>query len=180
MENLQTILSIDLGMHTGWAIRHSNGRITSGTAHLHTRQAAKQGEGWGRRFLRFSLWLDELLKSTRHIDAVYFEKVHQHCHLGTAAAHSYGGFLSHLTHWCEHYRIPYVGVPVKTIKRFITGKGNAGKYEVVEAIIALGHKPVDDNEADALALLYFAMKEHEVRTKQALFKAQGNQILADV
>jgi Holliday junction resolvasome RuvABC endonuclease subunit len=51
-------------------------------------------------------------------------------------------------------------VPVGTIKRFITGKGNASKDQVIAAVQAHGHKPEDDNEADALALLYFAIEQH--------------------
>ena len=47
--------------------------------------------------------------------------------LGTDAAHVYGGFLATLTSWCEQRAIAYQGVPVGTIKRFITGKGNADK-----------------------------------------------------
>lgn len=106
------------------------------------------------RYLRFKHWLTETKNVMGHIDAVYFEEVRRH--IGVDAAHAYGGFLAHLTAWCEHHAIPYEGVPVGTIKKFITGKGNAGKDEVIEAIKALGHQPEDDNEADALALLYLA------------------------
>ena len=52
---------------------------------------------------------------------------------------------------------PYLGVPVATIKRHVTGKGNASKDEVVKAVRARGHAPKDDNEADALALLDWAI-----------------------
>ena len=78
-------------------------------------------------------------------------------HAGTAAAHVYGGFLAHLTAWCEAAAIPYQGVPVGTIKRFATGKGNAGKEAVIAAMRARGFAPADDNEADALALLLWAI-----------------------
>jgi hypothetical protein len=49
------------------------------------------------------------------------------------------------------------GVPVGTIKRHVTGKGSASKEAVIAAVRALGHDPVDDNEADALALLHWAL-----------------------
>ena len=52
--------------------------------------------------------------------------------------------------------VPYQGVPVGTIKRFATGKGNAGKEAVIAAMRARGFAPADDNEADALALLLWA------------------------
>ena len=49
-----------------------------------------------------------------------------------------------------------------TIKKHATGKGNASKDEMVAAMRLLGHEPADDNEADALALLYFALTAQEV------------------
>ena len=76
---------------------------------------------------------------------------------GTDAAHIYGGFLAHLTAWCEERELPYEGVPVATIKRFATGKGNASKEAVIDAIKARGFQPADDNEADALAILLWAI-----------------------
>jgi hypothetical protein len=78
-------------------------------------------------------------------------------HAGAAAGHAYGGYLAHLTAWAEAKRIPYQGVPVGTIKRHIAGKGNADKAAVIEAVRALGFDPQDDNEADALALLDWAI-----------------------
>jgi Holliday junction resolvasome RuvABC endonuclease subunit len=52
---------------------------------------------------------------------------------------------------------PNRGVPVATIKCHVTGKGNASKEEVIAAIRARGHSLADDNEADALALLDWAI-----------------------
>ena len=51
----------------------------------------------------------------------------------------------------------YQGVPVGTIKKYATGKGNANKAAMIAAMQALGFQPADDNEADALALLHWAM-----------------------
>ena len=79
--------------------------------------------------------------------------------LGIDAAHAFGGWLAHLTAWCEHHGIPYQGVPVGTIKRHIAGKGNADKAAVIEAVRRLGFAPADDNEADALALLHWAIAQ---------------------
>ncbi|MFZ1416691.1 MAG: hypothetical protein WAS73_19270 [Defluviicoccus sp.] len=44
-----------------------------------------------------------------------------------------------------------------TIKRHIAGKGNADKAAVIDAVRKLGFNPADDNEADALALLDWAI-----------------------
>ena len=54
--------------------------------------------------------------------------------------------------------VPYGGVPVGTIKRFATGRGNADKAAVIVAMQARGFHPADDNEADALALLLWAVE----------------------
>ncbi len=144
------LLALDLGSTTGWAMRLADGMIVSGTA------AFRSGrfEGGGMRFLRFRAWLDELARN-HGLGAVYFEEVRRH--VGTDAAHLYGGFLAHLTAWCEQRAVPYQGVPVGTIKRHVTGRGNADKQAVIAAVAARGHRPADDNEADAIAILLWAI-----------------------
>ena len=91
---------------------------------------------------------------------MYFEEVRRHA--GVDAAHAYGGFMAHLTAWCEHHQIPYQGVPVGTIKKHATGKGNASKDQMIGAVRLRGHAPADDNEADAIALLHWAIETQEV------------------
>lgn len=150
-----TILALDLGTHTGWALLHLDGTITSGTGHF----KPQRFEGGGMRFLRFKRWLNEVLAASSTINAVFFEEVRRHA--GVDSAHAYGGFMGHLTAWCEHHNIPYQGVPVGTIKKHATGKGNAGKGEMIDAIKSRGHTPIDDNEADALALLHWAIDTQE-------------------
>jgi len=49
-------------------------------------------------------------------------------------------------------------VPVGTIKRFATGKGNANKAAMMEAARKRGFSPTDDNEADAIAILLWAVE----------------------
>ena len=149
-----TILALDLGTITGWALRGSDGHITSGSESFRPQRF----EGGGMRFLRFKRWLTELKAITSDIDCLHFEEVRRH--VSTDAAHAYGGFLATLTAWCEHHQIPYQGVPVGTIKKHATGKGNASKEDVIAAVQARGHDPVDDNEADALALLLWAIEQH--------------------
>ncbi len=151
-----TILALDLGTTTGWALMTRDGSITSGTESFKPHRF----EGGGMRFLRFKRWLTEIKQTSDSINAVYFEEVRRH--LGVDAAHAYGGFIAHLTAWCEHHQIPYQGVPVGTIKKHATGKGNASKDEMIAAAKARGHLPADDNEADALALLHFTLGLQEV------------------
>jgi crossover junction endodeoxyribonuclease RuvC len=148
---MMQILTLDLGKQTGWAILH-NGIIQSGSENFHSSRFS----GSVMVFLNFRNWLNSMKEKFENISAVYFEEVRRH--LGTDAAHCYGGFLAHLTAWCEENSIPYQGVSVKTIKRFITGKGNASKAEVIEAVKSKGFVPQDDNEADSLALMFLAQR----------------------
>ena len=150
-----TILALDLGTTTGWALRGSDGSITSASTNFRPQRF----EGGGMRFLRFKRWLAALTDMTGGIDALHFDEVRRH--VSTDAAHAYGGFLATLTAWCEHHAIPYQGVPVGTIKKHATGKGNVSKDQMIAAMTARGHAPVDDNEADALALLHWAIASEE-------------------
>ena len=145
-----TILALDLGTTTGWALRAPEGQIDHGFVSF----KSQRFEGGGMRYLRFRRWLTEMkatVEGTQGLGAVYFEEVRRH--MGVDAAHVYGGLLATLTAWCEHHQIPYQGVPVGTIKKFATGRGNASKGEMIAAMKARGHSPADDNEADALALM---------------------------
>jgi len=150
-----TTLALDLGTTTGWAMRPQLGNIAHGFVSL----KPQRFEGGGMRYLRFKRWLSELKAMSGEIQSVYFEEVRRHA--GVDAAHVYGGLLATLTAWCEHHSIPYQGVPVGTIKKHATGKGNAGKHAVIAAMRALGHPVSDDNEADALALLHWVIDTQE-------------------
>jgi len=145
-------LALDLGQHTGWALAYPRGPITSGTETF----KAGRFEGGGMPLLRFAAWLDELHAKAGPLTTVVFEEVR--AHRGTAAAHTYGAFLGQLTAWCERHQVPYQGVPVGTIKKHATGRGNAGKGDVIAAMRIKGFHPADDNEADALAILHWALE----------------------
>ena len=144
------ILALDLGTTTGWALRGHDGLITSGT----TSFRPGRFDGGGMRYLRFTNWLTEVDRLSGPIAAIWFEEVRRH--VGTDAAHVYGGLMATLTAWTELRGIPYEGVPVGTIKRFATGRGNADKAAMIAAMRGRGFAPADDNEADAIALLLWA------------------------
>jgi hypothetical protein len=148
---ITSILALDLGSTTGWAVRPARCRILHGTAEFRP----SRYEGGGMRYLRFGKWLEQTLDVTGGIDAVYFEEVRRHA--GTDAAHVHGGLLATLTAWCEGHGIPYQGVPIGTWKRHVCGKGNASKDEVIAAMRERGFEPSDDNEADAIAILLWAL-----------------------
>ena len=149
---MTTILALDLGTLTGWAMKCESG-IKSGSVNF----ATKRNEGGGMRYLRFRRWLDSI---NTGITEIHFEEVRRHA--GTQAAHVYGGLMGTLTSWCEENSIPYSSVPVGTIKRAATGKGNATKEQMIEAVKRRGFNPSDDNEADALALLGYVTEPFKV------------------
>ncbi len=140
------ILALDLGTSCGYAYSYA------GTAVLPERSgvfdlAPKRFEGGGMRFLRFTRHLEELRPTV-----VFFEEVRRH--LGTDAAHIYGGLLAHLQAYCEHHHVPYSGIPVATIKKRATGKGNARKEAMLEAALsAFGPGISSFDQADALWIL---------------------------
>ena len=146
------MLALDLGTTTGWALRSADRTVVSGTVSFRP----SRYDGGGMRYVRFRSWLDQLDEDAGPLTQIHYEEVRRH--VGTDAAHLYGGFLATLTAWAEQRGIAYQGVPVGTIKKFVTGKGNADKTAIIAAVRAKGFKPTDDNEADAIALLLWAIE----------------------
>jgi hypothetical protein len=95
-----TLLALDLGTATGWALRTPDARILSGK----TSFKPSRYDGGGMRYLRFRGWLASTAADAGGLTAVYFEEVRRH--VGTDAAHLFGGFLATLSTWCEHHGIP--------------------------------------------------------------------------
>jgi len=151
-ENPRCLLALDLGTTTGWALRGLDGLITSGTVSF------KPGryDGGGMRYLRFTNWLTEIDRLSGPIEAIWYEEVRNH--KGVDASHVYGGLMASLTSWAELRGIPYAGTSVGTIKKHVTGKGNAPKQAMIDAARQRGFSPKDDNEADAIAILLWAIE----------------------
>ncbi len=99
------------------------------------------------RYVRLRAYLVELLTLAQP-DVVAFEEVRRH--LGMDAARAYGGMVAVITEECERRDIPYQGIPVGTVKKNATGKGNANKEAMVEAARKRwGMSQVSHDEADA-------------------------------
>ncbi|UOF77453.1 holliday junction resolvasome [Caudoviricetes sp.] len=143
------ILALDLGTKTGWACGDINHKPISSTAIFKN----GKNDGDGVRYWKFRQWLLGIYDLHR-FDRVFYESVMNHT--GVIASHVYGGLQGVLLSWCEENKIPYVGVGVGTIKKHATGKGNADKEAMIQAMVSKGHTPKDDNEADALSLFYYS------------------------
>ena len=69
-----TILALDLGTTTGWALMGADGQITSGSQSF----KPQRFEGGGMRFLKFKRWLTDVKQCTTGVDLVVFEEVRRH------------------------------------------------------------------------------------------------------
>ena len=143
-----TLLALDLGTTCGFAI-FKDGKFISGTKKLGTYK-----EKFGVRFYEFRKWLLNII-AKHNVEAVYFERVFGH--KGVEAAHCYGGFLYTLASVCFQQNIPCTGLTVQAIKKFMTGKANATKDEIITAAKQKGFSPETDDEADAIAIMLLAI-----------------------
>lgn len=145
------ILALDLGTKCGYALETPSGSIVSGVWNL----TPSKFDSYGQRFVAFKQAL-----TRKHaiwpLAKIYYEEVR--AHMAVDAAHVYGGMMATLQTFCLENKIEYQGVPVGTIKRHATGKGNSKKPEMIKAAVRLysSINVVDDNHADALCILNWA------------------------
>lgn len=133
------ILGIDPGTKCGWALRDPDGNMVSGVWNL----AVGRHESAGMRYIRLRGFLNEIYKATP-FELLAYEEVARHA--GTHAAHIYGGIVAVIQSWCvvsdcwggtgiprRSIPIDHTAIPVGTIKKFATGKGNANKDKMTVA-----------------------------------------------
>ncbi|WP_201445660.1 hypothetical protein [Belnapia sp. F-4-1] len=152
---VSSIVALDLGNQTGWAVRLRTGAIVSDSKSL----VIGHHMGAGAKFLELSRLLAQLETLCGEIDLLVLEKVMSQS--GTVAAQVYGGFLATIAAWCDTRGISYVGVPVGTIKKFATGHGNASKAMMMEFARSKGVSVKDHNQADAIALLFWTIEHYK-------------------
>ena len=151
------ILTLDLATKTGYAYWDGTRLVQSGTKEF----VRERGESPGMRFLRFRAWLKEMEAVCPHLDLVVYEQAH---HRGGAATEIGVGLVTHLQAWCAEHGIEHTKVHSATLKKSATGSGRASKADVIQAMQARwGVVVSDDNEADALALLDWALKHYDVQ-----------------
>ena len=139
------ILAVDQGTKTGFY---------TGTISGVNVFDVKRGESPGMRFLRFKHWLNEIYGLMGGIDVIVYEQAH---HRGGAATQVAVGMVTHMLSFAAEKDIEIYPVHSGTLKKYATGKGNAGKDEMIRAAIDRGFNPRDDNEADAVLLWKYAV-----------------------
>ncbi|GAA0535604.1 hypothetical protein [Pigmentiphaga daeguensis] len=151
----RNILALDLATRTGWAIATRDGRILSGCESFVPRASWDPGQ----RGLRFKAWLQEVVHH-RDIHAIAYEVVIRHGPQNMAAAAHLYGLLEGLMWMAASLRqLPVEGVQPTVVKKVWTGSGRADKGAMVAEAKRRGFRPVDDNEADALAILNWALSQ---------------------
>lgn len=151
------VLSLDLGQRTGWAVA-SNGILEDSGVHSLFDAKYKDFTD-GERFHAFY----QFLMNYDDVDMIIFEQVAG----GTKGRQTvlYNGYRATLLLFAQMFCVPVVPLAVGTIKKAVTGAGNASKQDVIDCVRALGHPTFDDNEADAIAAFYAAKS---IDTRQEL------------
>ncbi len=163
------ILALDLATKTGWAVWTGHARH-SGVRNF----KILDGELRGLLFQKFDAWLVDMLNPEP--DLVVYEDPAA-VRSKEAAAVLYG-FVTRLWQAVDRRRIARRAVHIQTLKKWTTGKGNAKKPDMVAAVGRrffpspqfrdslvgafeqyVAPSKLDDNEADAIALLEYARQE---------------------
>ena len=144
-------LALDLATKTGWALQEA-GRIESGVETFDV----KRGESAGMRYVRFRRWLVDV---GARADIVIYEQTII-AGPGSIAREIATGFATRVQEYCAARGIEHSAVWASTLKKWTAGKGNASKADMLEAVARRwGRRVDDDNEADAVALLHYALAE---------------------
>lgn len=162
------ILALDLGTKTGWALAETHEpfrqwcpTITSGTWVLATPKEVKElrAKDLDRCCDFRASRLLFRIKELGEVDLMLFEDVQ--FSTTTLQTQMWGSLRAMV--WLCSGDTQVVAVPVATLKKFATGKGNADKEAMARAAsLAGGPLEADDNEIDAWWLLQMALKEPKI------------------
>ena len=152
------LLALDLGTSTGFCLN------VEPLIFGHWDLRPHRYESGGMRYIRFRRKLEEINEAYK-IDLIAFEEVL--FSRTTLAAHVYGGLVASLMVFCEESKIEYVGVPIGSWKRHLTGKGNCNKIQVLKTVREkYGLQLQTFDEADAVGILFFAVEQYQKREKK--------------
>ena len=148
------ILALDCATKTGWCLLDEAGKIIeSGVQSFEKRR----GESNGLVFLRFRNWLGKLIEfRPGGAQLLVYERAHMR---GGAATELCVGLQTRVQEIAAEKMIESLPVPSTTLKKWATGSGHANKVTMILAAKKyLGRNPEDDNEADAIAILLWALE----------------------
>jgi Holliday junction resolvasome RuvABC endonuclease subunit len=135
------VLALDIASTTGWCLDKG----IYGTWDFKTRR----DESMGMKLIRFRAKLKEV-NELESIDIMIYERpAGRHA---SSVIHQ-AKLIAIMEEFCEEHDIDYRSYSATEIKKFATGKGNAGKPAMIQAAKdKYGYTGNDDNEADAIHL----------------------------
>lgn len=152
------IIALDTATATGYAIAEDGKLLESGVY----RFPLQRGETNGIRFLRFRHWLKVKAEGCGLLVA---EQAH---HRGGAATELCVGFTTRVQEVAAEIGAEYACCHTQALKLYATGNGNAPKEQMIEvAAKRWGVVPEDDNHADAMCLMAWALDGCPVRDLKA-------------
>lgn len=148
---MRVIVGIDPANKTGFAYRGSDGVLRAGVKHF----GFMPEETLGAKLTRYQEWLEQEYGAEE--PTVFFcEQAH---HQGGPATRQALGMEGVLEMFCYEYGFDLHYVHTATLKKFFTGSGKAKKTEMInEAANRWDKNIIDDNHADAIALLYYGIE----------------------
>lgn len=158
-KDTRTILAIDPGTTTGWA-RWAHGEMTYGTWELKNKTGRKTKPNEPKWTRLTKLW-DNLGRTDFDLEPdlglVVYEGAAGFMR-GQAAVEWSHKFRAVIELYCGIHEIKQISVQPTDLKMFALGKGRGEKEEMIEVAKCFGYDGIDDNEADSVLLLHWALK----------------------
>jgi Holliday junction resolvasome RuvABC endonuclease subunit len=148
---VDSVLAIDAASRTGWAHLDTDGSIMSGSERF-----SEAGGQHGLTFRSYKMWLEQAINELTPSLIAYEAPGRT---MSNAAMKLLGGFYGVTMLIAHKQRLAVHLVAPAEVKKAVTGKGNAGKSEVMAAVRALGHDVANPDQADAVAILLTSIKQ---------------------
>ena len=169
-----SVMALDLGRRTGWAALTPTVE-DSGVHELYDLSTGSRPYDDGSRFVALEAFMSELEQRYGGFHVVVFEDVHPGTHKSNRQRQLYLGFRGIAMAWARLRGKAVVPIPVGTIKKCVTGHGNADKDVMIAAVRALGYPTYDDGECDAIGILLTLLCLPELLKQQAVDEALEEQ-----
>ena len=140
------ILALDISTSAlGWSVWNGS------DYHWGIQSFTKYNKDYGSLFLSYRQWLEEMIQDNTP-EVISMEASYNNMKGASGYLLSSMNAITHMVAFEQDITRYEYAVP--TIKKFITGSGRASKEEMIEAIQKRGFEVNDDNEADALGVMF--------------------------
>lgn len=162
IDNIQRVIALDLATTTGYALAAGGVFVHSASISFARDKGTKTrpAEHIGQPMLNFQRWLRQRIQEDKPT-AFAFEDVFRWS--SSDAAKVFCGLRGILMLNAAYYDLPVFGYAPGHVKKYWTGNGNADKALMVAQTITrlpeLATKDMDDNEADAVAILHLHLNQ---------------------